>query len=110
LVGTVAEALHTRMEILSAELEGEGGRVWMLLLCEIVSLFFLGLGVLLVTFMVIVAFWDTHRVAVSAGFAGLYLAIGFGMALRVRYMRKRRPRLFSATLAELAKDRDHLAS
>jgi uncharacterized membrane protein YqjE len=110
LIGSFAEVLHTRIEILSAELEGQGRRVRNLLLCEIVALYFLGLGLLMVTLLVIMAAWETHRIAALAGFAGLYLSLGIGAALLLRHMRRRQPRLFSATLAELAKDRDHLAS
>ncbi len=109
LLATFAEILHTRVEILSTELEEEGVRVRELLLYELVSLFFFGLGLLLVTLFVVLAFWDTHRLSVLAAFAVFYLAIGAGTALVVRYKLKTRPRLFSATLSELGKDRERLA-
>lgn len=109
LLATFAEILHTRVEILSTELEEEGVRVRELLLYELVSLFFFGLGLLLVTLFVVLAFWDTHRLSVLAAFAVFYLAIGVGTALVVRHKLKTRPRLFSATLSEIGKDRERLA-
>lgn len=108
LLATFAEILHTRVEILSTELEEEGVRVRELLLYELVSLFFFGLGLLLVTLFVVLTFWDTHRLSVLAAFAVFYLAIGAGTALVVRHKLKTRPRLFSATLSELGKDRERL--
>lgn len=110
LLATSAEILHTRVDILATELEEEGLRVKELLLYERVSLFFLGLGLLLATLFVILAFWDSHRLSVLAAFAVFYLAIGVGTALVARHKLKTRPRLFSATLSELGKDRDRLVS
>lgn len=110
LLATSVEILHTRAEILSTELEEEGVRVRELFLYELVSLFFLGLGLLLATLFVVLAFWDSYRLPVLAAFAVLYLAIGVGTALMVRHKLKTRPRLFSASLAELTKDRERLVS
>ena len=47
LLATFTEILHTRIEILSTELEEEGERVRQLFMYGLVSLFFLGLGLLL---------------------------------------------------------------
>ncbi len=110
LLATFTEILHTRVEILSTELEEEGVRVRELLLYQLVSFFFLGLGLLLATLFVVLAYWETHRLSVLAGFAIFYLAIGAAFAFVVRHQRKTRPRLFSATLSELGKDRKRLAS
>lgn len=110
LLATSAEILHTRVDILSTELEEEGLRIKELLLYERASLFFFGLGLLLATLFVILAFWDTHRLSVLAAFAVFYMAIGAGIALVARHKLKTRPRLFSATLSELGKDRDRLVS
>ncbi len=74
------------------------------------ALFFLGLGVLLATLFVVMAFWEDHRLAVLAGFTLFYLAIGIGTGLVARQKLKTRPRLFSTSLAELGKDRERLDS
>jgi uncharacterized membrane protein YqjE len=110
LLATSAEILRTRAAILSTELEEEGIRIRELILFEQMSLFFLGLGLLLTTLCVVVAFWETHRLSVLAAFAVFYLAIGTGTALVIRHKIKTRPRMFSTTLAELGKDRERLAS
>lgn len=110
LLATFAEILHTRLEILSVELEEEGVRVRELLTYALAALFFLGFGLLLLTLLVVVVFWDTHRLPVLAGVTALYLALGIGAALMARHKLKTRPRLLAVTLAEIGKDREHLTS
>jgi uncharacterized membrane protein YqjE len=110
LLSTSAEVLRTRLEILSTELEEEGVRVQQLFLLEQLSLFFIGLGLLLATLFVILAFWDSHRLLVLAAFSIFYLVVGIGTALLLRRKLSRRPRLFASTLAELGKDRERLTS
>ncbi|HWQ95364.1 MAG TPA: phage holin family protein [Gammaproteobacteria bacterium] len=110
LLATFTEILHTRIEILSTELEEEGERARQLLVYGLVSLFFLGLGLLFATVFIVVAFWETHRLYVLAGFTVFYLGISTIAALVVRHKIRSRPRLFSATLSELAKDRERLTS
>lgn len=110
LLATFTEILHTRIELLSTEMEEEGQRVRQLFIYGLVSLFFLGLGLLLATAFIVVAFWETHRLYVLAGFTVFYLSIGTLAALVVRHKLRTRPRLFSATLSELGKDRERLTS
>ncbi len=108
LLAAFVEVLHTRLELLSTELEEEVAWAWELLVYGVVSLLFLGLGLLVVTLFAVVAFWNTHRLAVLAAFSVFYLAISVIAALVVRHKLKTRPRFFSATLSELGKDREHL--
>jgi uncharacterized membrane protein YqjE len=110
ILATSAEVLSTRVAILSTELEEEGIRVRELILFEQMSLFFLGLGLLLTTLCVVLVFWETHRLLVLALFAVFYLTIGAGTALVIRHKLKTRPRMFSTTMSELGKDRERLVS
>jgi uncharacterized membrane protein YqjE len=108
LLATGVEILQTRLELVSVELEEEGIRLRELVLYAVIALFFLGFGLLLLTLLVVVLFWDTYRLPVLTGITALYLAIGIGAALRVRHTLNTRPRLFGSTLAELGKDREQL--
>lgn len=110
LLTTLIEILHTRIEIFSVELEEEGVRIRELIIYTLLSIFFLGFGVLLLTLLVVMVYWDTHRLGVLAGMTAFYLLIGAGAALLVRHKIKTRPRLFATTLAELAKDHEHMDS
>jgi len=109
-MATLLEILQTRVEIVATEFEEERVRLRELVVFGILTLFFVGVGLTLLTLFVVVLYWDSHRVAVLGGVAFLYLGLG-GITGIVLYRRlKSRPRLFSTTLSELAKDRDQLNS
>jgi uncharacterized membrane protein YqjE len=108
LLATLLEILQTRAEIVATEFEEERERIRELIVLGFVALFFVNLGVVLLTLFIVMLFWDTHRLYVLGGFAVLYLGLGL-MAVTVLHRRHRsRPRLFATTLAELSKDRDQL--
>jgi uncharacterized membrane protein YqjE len=101
---------QTRLELLATEVEEERVRLGRLLLLGAVAAFFLALGMLTLTLFVIVLFWDTHRLLVTGLLAALYLGAGLALALAARREASARPRLFAASLSELAKDRERLNS
>jgi len=110
LMATLLEILQTRVEIIATEFEEERVRLRELVMFGILTLFFVSIGFALLTLFVVALYWDTHRVAVLGGVAFLYLGLG-GLTGIILYRRlKCRPRLFSTTLSELAKDRDKLGS
>ena len=110
LMATLIEILQTRAEIVATEFEEERARLQGLVVFGILMLFFVGVGLTLLTLYVVMLYWDTHRLAVLGWFALLYLGLG-GLAGIVLYRRiKSRPRLFATTLSELAKDRDRLGA
>jgi uncharacterized membrane protein YqjE len=110
LAASLIALVHTRLELIATEIEEERLRLIELLVWGCVTVFFLSLGVLMLTVFVILLFWDTHRVWVSGLFAAAYLAVGVVAALAVRSRARTRSRLFSASLAELEKDRTELTS
>jgi len=110
LMATLLEILQTRVEIVATEFEEERLRLRELVVFGILTLFFVGVGLTLLTLFVVVLYWDSHRIAVLGVVAFLYLGLG-GLTGIILYRRlKSRPRLFAATLSELAKDRDQLSS
>jgi uncharacterized membrane protein YqjE len=109
-MATLLEILQTRVEIISTEFEEERVRLRELVVFGILTLFFVGVGLALVTLFVVTLYWDTHRVAVLGWVAVLYLGLG-GLTAILLYRRlKSRPRLFATTLSELSKDREQLNS
>jgi uncharacterized membrane protein YqjE len=109
LVATLVDVGHTRLLLLANEIHEERGRIQQLWLLAILAVFFFALGVLLFTLFVILLFWDSNRILVMGGFAGLYLLIGIGFAVVVRNRAARGSRLFEASLGELKKDRARLS-
>lgn len=108
LAATLVAVFQTRLELLATEVEEERIRLGRLLLLGAAAAFFLALGILTLTLFVIVLFWDTHRLLVTGLLAALYLGAGLAIALAARREALARPRLFAASLSELAKDRERL--
>lgn len=108
LVATLLEILETRIEIVATEFEEERERIRELVVFSILTLFFAGAGLLLLTLYIVILYWDTHRLNVVGGFALFYLLAGFVCGAILRRRLKARPRLFASTLSELTKDRYRL--
>lgn len=106
LVGIV----HTRLELLSTDIAEEREHLLTLLLLVQLALFFLGVGILLLALLIVVAFWESHRLLALGGLTGLFLLASVGSAWLAVHKTRTRPRLFEASLAELSKDRQHLTS
>jgi len=99
---------YTRLELLSTDLEEERARLVSVLAMLFVALFCLGVGVLLLALLVVVAFWESHRLLALGGLTVLFLAGGAAAFGWARHKLRTKPRLFAASLAELSKDRQHL--
>ncbi len=109
LAATLVEILRTRFELLATELEEERIRILQLLFWAAGALFMFGVGILLLVIMIVGVFWDSpHRVTAIVVLACVFFAGGVGMAIAVRNRIRERPRLFSASLDELARDKDQL--
>lgn len=111
-LGNVLETLigivRTRLELFSTELQEEARNAAAVLLWAIVALLAAGLTLFLGALALIFAFWDTHRVLVSVLVTAAFLLITLVAALMVRARLKGRGKPFGATIAELAKDGEHL--
>lgn len=108
LAASLVAIAHTRLELLSTELEEE--RVWLVstLAWALAALFCAGLAVVLAAVWVVAVFWDTHRLlALGVLTAGFFLATVLA-ALAVLAKIRAKPRLFAGSLAELSKDHEQL--
>ncbi|MDP2787301.1 MAG: phage holin family protein [Pseudomonadota bacterium] len=110
LAATLVAIAHTRLDLLSADLEEEREHFISLLVLALAALFCLGVGVLLATLLLVVAFWDTYRLLVLGMLAGLFLAAGIAVWRFALYKARTKPRVFAASMSELLKDRQQLVS
>ena len=110
LLSTLTSIVSTRLELLANELQEERLYLTRLLLFAALALFCLGLGVLLLTAFVVVLFWDDHRLAVLGVLSTFFFALGTLVAMLLRSKMQAKSKLFSASLAELAKDREQLGA
>ena len=108
LLSTLTSIASTRLELLANELQEERLHLTQMLLLALVALFCFGTGILLFTIFIVVLFWDDHRLAALGALSALFLALSMLMAMSLRSKAQAKSRLFSASLAELAKDRERL--
>lgn len=100
--------LHTRLELLGVEFREEIVRLGSLLLWAYLAVFFATVGVLLVVGAIIIAVWDTHRVLALGVFGAIFLVLGALTAWTLLRTARQKPRLFEASLGELASDEARL--
>ena len=110
LAATLVAIAHTRLDLLSADVEEDRAHVLSLLVLALAALFFFGIGVVLAAILLVVAFWDTHRLLALGSLAGFFLAAGVAAGVFARHKARTKPRLFAASLSELLKDRQQLVS
>jgi uncharacterized membrane protein YqjE len=109
LLGTLTAITQTRIELLGTEVEEQVARLVSMLLWTIIALFCGFTAAILIAIVVLLTFWDTNRMLAAVLLVAGYASLGFLAWLRIRSLARDRPRLFQATLEELAKDRDRLS-
>lgn len=110
LLVTLVSIGHTRIELISTEVEEQFARLVSLLVWGLVAMFCAFTGVILSAIALIVLFWESNRVLAAAGLAVAFVLLAVIAVLGFIARAKARPRLFKASLDELAKDRRQLDS
>jgi len=110
LVSTFVGIIHTRLELLSTDIEEEREHIVSLVKLSLIALFCLMLGMLLVAVLLIVALWESYRLAAIASLAGFFITAGLIAWYLAKRQAKAKPRLFLSSLLELQKDRQTLDS
>lgn len=108
LLSTLTSIASTRLELLANELQEERLHLTQMLFFSLVAMFCFGMGLLLFTAFIVVLFWDDHRLAVLGVLCTLFFALGTLIAMLLRSKAQAKSKLFSASLAELARDREQL--
>lgn len=104
LLATLVGIARNRLELLVTELEEERLRLTQLVFYGLMALFFFALGVVLLSLWVVVAFWDTHRMLAISAVLFVHMSLAVYCFVAARRVLNSKPRFFSATLGELAKD------
>lgn len=108
LVSTLTSIISTRLELLANELQEERLHLMQMLLYTLFAVFCFAIGLLLLTVFIVVLFWDDHRLAVLGGLCVVFFVLGMLISVALRAKARSRPKLFSVSIAELAKDREQL--
>ena len=107
---SAVELIRTRLELASVEFAEEGERAKARLVLMVVAALFCAIALLAASALVVVWFWDTHRLAAMAAVTAVHLAIGLGALWRLRAGLRAAHTPFAQTLAELERDRDWLSA
>lgn len=100
--------IQARLELFGLELKEEKLRAGGFLFDTVLAALFIGFGFVFLLAFLTVLFWDTHRLlALGLATAGLFAA-GVWAGTRAAARLRAGSRLFSASLAEIAHDRDSL--
>ena len=108
LLSTLTSIVSTRLELLANELQEERLHLTQMLFFALFALFCFGVGVLLLAAFIVVLFWDEHRLAVLGTLSVVFFALGMLTTMLLRSRVEAKSKLFSVSLAELAKDREYL--
>lgn len=109
LVSTGASIAQTRLELISTDVQIARAQFLGLLVMVIFTLFFLFFGLIMLALLIVIYSWETDRILALSLLTAGFLAVGGILALVVLRSLKTMPKLFEATIAELAKDRQELA-
>jgi uncharacterized membrane protein YqjE len=110
LLATLFAIAQTRLELLTTEVQEEIERATALLAWGSVALLSAGIGIFFVGITIILAFWDTHRLAAAVAVTGVVVGICVVSLVILSRKIRGRTRLLHATRTELAKDREQLSS
>jgi uncharacterized membrane protein YqjE len=110
LATTTVAMAQTRLALLALDVEEFGQRWLSTVLLALGGMLLLAAGLVLGTLSLVMAFWETHRVLVLGVTAGAYLVAGIAVCATLLHRLRHAPRAFDSSLAELAKDREHLTA
>ncbi|MEW5862883.1 MAG: phage holin family protein [Pseudomonadota bacterium] len=102
---TLVVFAETRLRIAASEIEEQALRLAEIALWLLAATFFLGVALVFASVLVVLAVPEDRRLLAGALVVLAYLLAGAGAAFVLRRRLAERPPLFSATLAELEKDR-----
>jgi hypothetical protein len=104
MLATLLALAATRLELVTTELEEEMHRLARLLLWSLASLLAASLALLLGAATIIVACWDSYRLAAAGGLTALFTVGALVGWWVVRRQLRERPPLLAATRQELERD------
>jgi uncharacterized membrane protein YqjE len=105
LIPQLISMISTRVELAAIDTEAHVRATLSVMLSAFVAVVLALIAFAFIGVLVIVVYWDTHRVAAAAGVFAAHACIAGAIALQSRQAWKSRPPAFAATLRELDLDR-----
>jgi uncharacterized membrane protein YqjE len=108
LLSTGLGIVQTRLELFSVEFQEEKHRLSSLVFNVVLAALLIGFGLISLVVLITVALWDSHRLLTLGIGTAVLLGGGLLSAATAARLAREGSRLFAASLAELARDRDEL--
>lgn len=105
LVKNVVVMAEARLALFALDLQETGVNLLSLLILSGIIITCFGLALILLTFLVVVIFWDSHRLLAIGGATAFFALAGLGLWFMVLARFRSMPGFFAATREEFAKDR-----
>jgi len=109
LAATGASIAQTRLELLSIDVQIARSKFISLLVMIVCALFFLFFGLVMLALLNVIYSWEADRMMALALLTAAFLSIGIVLAVLITQSLRTMPKLFEASIAELAKDREALS-
>lgn len=104
LLSNSVDLLLNRLNILSADVGISVQRLLSILSIFLFGVFFLCMAIFLVVILLVVIFWDTHKVLVISSLLGVFVILGLALFALAKNKLKGMPHFFEATISELKTD------
>jgi uncharacterized membrane protein YqjE len=109
LAATGASIAQTRLELLSVDVQIARSKFISLLVMIVCALFFLFFGLVMLSLLIVIYSWESDRVLALGLLTSGFITIGLILAILIVRSLRTMPKLFEASIAELAKDREELS-
>jgi uncharacterized membrane protein YqjE len=109
LAATGASIAQTRLELFSVDVQIARNKFIGLLVMIVCALFFLFFGLVMLALLIVIYSWESDRLTALSLLTGAFLFIGLILAGLITQSLRTMPKLFEASIAELAKDREALS-
>ena len=109
LAATGASIAQTRLELLSVDVQIARTKFISLIVMIVCALFFLFFGLVMLSLLIVIYSWESDRMLALGLLTGGFLLIGLILALLIKQSLATMPKLFEASIAEFAKDREELS-
>ena len=100
--------VRTRARLAANDLEEQALRLCEIALWMLAALVAFGVGLVLASAFIVLLYWDSNRLLAAGLLTALHLGAGVSAVLVARKRLRERPKMLSATLAELERDGERL--
>ena len=108
LAATGASIAQSRLELLSVDVQIHRSKIIRLMVMIVCALFFLFFGLVMFSLLIVIYSWETDRMLALSLLSIGFISVGLIMSLLIVQSLRTMPKLFEASIAEFAKDREAL--